>query len=67
MTNRATQLEEVNKVYILLSDWLKDVEQNIKRDQGEGPFSDFSEKKTAYDKFKLIYTDIQQHADMVII
>lgn len=66
LTSRATQLEEVNKVLLLLSDWLNDLEQNIKREKGDGPFNDFSEKKTAHDKFKLFYADILQHSEMVI-
>lgn len=65
LTVRATQLEEVNKVFVLLADWLNDVEQNIKRDQGEGPFNDVSEKKSAYDKFKFLYADILQHSEAV--
>lgn len=57
----------MNKALALISDWLNDVEQTIKRDQGDRPFSDFSEKKTMYDKFKLLLTDVLQHSDMVRI
>lgn len=65
MSVRGTQLEDINKILVLVSDWLNDIEQNIKRDQGEGPFNDLSEKKTALDKFKLFLTDVHQHSEMV--
>lgn len=59
------QLEDVNKVLTVFTDWLDNIEQNIERDREEGPFSDLSEKKTACDKFKLISIDITQHSEMV--
>lgn len=49
----------------MLIEWLNEIEQNISRENVDGPFSDLGEKKTMLDKFKFFLTDVLQHSDMV--
>lgn len=65
MSVRATQLQDVNKMFTLVSEWLHDIQQNMKSVQGEGPFNDLNEKKVALSKFRVFLSEVHQHSEMV--
>ncbi|KAJ8930094.1 hypothetical protein NQ314_017138, partial [Rhamnusium bicolor] len=63
LQTRATQLEEIDKIYKQLLDWLQDQEHQIQVD--EGYLNELSEKKAKLEKFKAVQKEIGSHNELV--
>lgn len=63
LANRLTQLEEIYKLYKLLTEWLEEIEPSVK--SSDEFFNDLSEKRAALEKFRAIQRDINGHSDIV--
>lgn len=63
LQNRASQLEEVDKIYKQLLDWLQDQETHIQFE--EGYLNELSEKKAKLEKLKAVQKEIGSHNDLI--
>ncbi|XP_064211053.1 muscle-specific protein 300 kDa isoform X18 [Tribolium castaneum] len=63
LTNRASQLEEIAKLHMLLLDWLQDIEHQVQSD--DEFLNDLSEKKAKLEKFKAVQKEIKTHTDLI--
>lgn len=60
---RASQLEEIDKIYKQIVDWLQDAHTQVIFDE---PFlNDLGEKKAKLEKFKAIQKEVDAHNDLV--
>ncbi|VEN42511.1 unnamed protein product, partial [Callosobruchus maculatus] len=63
LQTRASQLEEIDKIYKQLLEWLQDQEHQIQFD--DGFMNELGEKKAKLEKFKSIQKDLLSHTDLV--
>lgn len=63
LQSRASQLEEIDKIYRQLIDWLQDQEHQIQFE--EGYLNELSEKKAKLEKFKAVQKEIGSHNELV--
>lgn len=63
LASRATSLEELNKTYRLLVDWIEEIEGKVQ--SGDTFKNDLSEKRALLEKHRIIQRDIQNHSEIV--
>ncbi|XP_008555407.1 muscle-specific protein 300 kDa isoform X6 [Microplitis demolitor] len=63
LSTRATSLEELGKLYRLITDWIDEIDVKIRPD--ETYRNDLSEKRMLLEKYRTAQRDIQGHSDTI--
>lgn len=63
LASRLSQLEEINKFYKILIEWLNDIEGKVQLE--DNLMDDLSEKKALLEKFRSFQRDINNHKEII--
>ncbi|XP_059468655.1 muscle-specific protein 300 kDa isoform X2 [Neocloeon triangulifer] len=65
LTAKISQLEDSNKDLKMLNEWIEEVEQKMQQIESSVQTGDFSEKRAALEKVRIINKDVASHDEMI--